>query len=111
MAEVTLTIAGRTHTVACRDGEEAHLKRLAGFADRHGETAIRASGGLSGERTLMFVALILADLLEEARSGAAPPPAAPAPAPATGIDEARLEAVAERLESLAAALEQAAANA
>ena len=66
MGQVTLTVAGRSHSNACRDGEELHLERLGALLERHSETAVRASGGLSGERTMFFLALILADLLDEA---------------------------------------------
>ena len=29
MADVNLSVAGRNYSVACRDGEEAHLQKLA----------------------------------------------------------------------------------
>lgn len=98
MAEVTLTVAGRSYTVACRDGEEPHLQRLEQMMARHAETANRASGGLSGERTLLFLALILADLLDEAERN---PPA--------GVSPVLLDNIADRLEAVAAALEEDAA--
>ncbi|WP_308223064.1 MULTISPECIES: cell division protein ZapA [unclassified Sphingomonas] len=66
MGQVTLTIAGRNHVIACRDGEELHLERLGALLERHTDTAIRASGGMSSERTLLFLALILADQVDEA---------------------------------------------
>ena len=34
MAEVKLTINGRSYTVACDDGQEAHLRHLAGHIDQ-----------------------------------------------------------------------------
>lgn len=94
MADVTLTIGDRRHTVACRDGEEAQLRKLGEMLDKHWSTAARASGGLNGERTMLFVALMLADQLEEADRR-----------PPEGAGAALLEKVAERLERLAATLE------
>jgi len=94
MSDVTLTIGDRRHTVACRDGEEPQLRKLGEMLDRHWTTAARASGGLNGERTMLFVALMLADQLDEAERR-----------PPEGAGAAMLEKVAERLESLAAALE------
>lgn len=94
MADVTLTIGDRRHTVACRDGEEQQLRKLGELLDRHWTTASRASGGLNGERTMLFVALMLADELDEAQRR-----------PPEGAGAAMLEQVAERLERLAAVLE------
>jgi cell division protein ZapA len=94
MADVTLTIAGRPYSVACRDGEEPHLRRLGQLIDQHSETAARASGGLNSERTLLFIALILADQLDEAERN-----------PSTGVSPLLLERIADRLEAVAAALE------
>jgi cell division protein ZapA len=94
MADVTLTIGDRRHTVACRDGEEAQLRKLGEMLDKHWSTAARASGGLNGERTMLFVALMLADQLEEVERR-----------PPQGQGAALLEKVAERLERLAATLE------
>ena len=94
MADVTLTIGDRRHTVACRDGEEAQLRKLGEMLDKHWSTAARASGGLNGERTMLFVALMLADQLEEVERR-----------PPEGAGAALLEKVAERLERLAATLE------
>lgn len=95
MGQVTLRIAGREHVVACRDGEEPHLQRLGALLDSHADTAVRASGGTSGERTFLFLALILADMLDEARRN-----------PPQGISPHLLELVADRLEGVAAALEE-----
>jgi cell division protein ZapA len=100
MAEVTLTLAGRAYTVACRDGEEAHLKHLEGLIARHADTANRASGGLSGERTMLFLALILADQLDEAERN-----------PSSGVSPVLLDNIADRLEAVAATLEEDVANA
>ncbi|WP_375398971.1 cell division protein ZapA [uncultured Sphingomonas sp.] len=100
MAEVTLTIGDRRHVVACRDGEEAQLRRLGDMLDQRWAAAQRASGALNAERTMLLVALMLADSLQ---SGENRPP------PASSAD--MIEAVAVRLEALADALEQAPDNA
>jgi cell division protein ZapA len=94
MALVTLRIAGREHQVACRDGEELHLRRVAALADSQSESAMRASGG-DPQRTLLLLVLLLADQLDEAQRN-----------PSTGVSPVLLEHVADRLEAVAAALEE-----
>src|SRR3546814_2769322 len=64
MAEVTLTIGDRAHVVACRDGEEAQFRHLGTLLDERWEVASRASGNMGNERTMLFVALMLADRSE-----------------------------------------------
>ncbi len=95
MGQITLNIAGRSHQVGCRDGEEPKLRALGALLERHAAAAQRASGG-SSERTLLYIALILADQLSEGASDTAVDPT-----------PAVLERVAERLEAIASALEVA----
>ena len=96
MSNVTLTIGGKHYTVACAEGEEAHIETLGRTIDGklHGLPNL---SGQSEARTLLFAALLLADEVHELRSGTAPsedPRAAEA-----------LERAAETLEGLAARLE------
>lgn len=95
MADVTLTIGNRRHTVACPDGQEDQLRRVGAMLDTRYSAAERASGGLSGERTMLFIALMLADSLDEANRR-----------PAVTNDEVLLGLIADQLESLARRLEQ-----
>jgi cell division protein ZapA len=100
MADVTITIGDRRHTVACRDGEEDQLRRLSALLDSRWATAARASGGLNGERTMLFIALMLADSLDEAERRLP-----------DGAGEAQLDQLADRLEGIASALEKSSPNA
>lgn len=95
MADVTLTIGDRRHSVACPDGQEDQLRRLGTLLDARYASAVRASGGLNGERTMLFVALMLADALDEAERR-----------PAEAMESVLLDRLAERLEALAVSLEQ-----
>ncbi len=101
MSNVTLTICGRDYTVACAEGEEAHVTGLGRMID----SKLSAMGNMAGQgetRQLLFAALLLADELHEGK----PASTAPAPAAAAGADHAdRLEAIATRLESCASHLE------
>jgi len=96
MAAVTIQVGGRGYQVACRDGEEARVQHLARALDQRWAAASRASGG-SAERAFLFVALMLADALDEAENR---------PSPGGSVNEAELAAIADRLEHLAGALEQ-----
>lgn len=96
MAEVALSIGGRPHRIACRDGEEARLRMLGQMVDERYVSATRVSGG-NPERAMLLAALMLADDLDEVERR--PPPGA-------AVTEDALARIADRLESLAAALEQ-----
>jgi cell division protein ZapA len=101
MAEIDLSIGGNNYTVACRDGEEAHLRSIAAVVDKKADEARVAVGGVSEVRQLLFASLLLADELEEARGGAA----TAAPGATDGANLAILEDIAVRLETLASRLE------
>ncbi len=108
MASVEVEIAARKYSVACRDGEEEHLRSVAALVDSKARDAASALGSLSEARQLLFASLLLADELKEQRSGQVP--AAPtAAAAAAEIDPAladALERLAGRIESLAEQLER-----
>jgi cell division protein ZapA len=104
---VDLTIAGRTYQVACREGEEENLRAAARLVDGKSREALAGLGTLSEARQFLFASLLLADqLIDKSPEAAAPPPPA-RPDPALIL---RAEALADRLESLAMALENEAAN-
>ena len=106
MAQVDLIIAGRSYQIACREGEEENLKAAARLVDAKSREALSGLGTLSESRQLLFASLLLADQLVEGSGGAALPP--PEPDPIIGE---RIAALADRLEALAASLENEAANA
>jgi cell division protein ZapA len=103
---VDINIAGRSYQVACREGEEDQLRAAARLVDGKSREALAGLGTLSEARQFLFASLLLADQLIEKPDGSAP-------VAATGPDPrlvSRAEALAERLESLADALEGEAAN-
>ena len=104
MANVDLEIAARSYSVACRDGDETHLRQLAAVVDRKAKEAAAALGSMGEARQLLFASLLLADELKEVRAGAGVPIPEPAPQPDPAIAEA-LERLAERVETIAAGLE------
>jgi cell division protein ZapA len=107
MAEIDVFIAGRSYRVACRDGEEDSLRKAASLVDAKSREALQGLGTLSEARQLLFASLLLADdMIDDGKVAT--------PAPPPQIDPAlaeRAERVADRLESLATALEAEAAHA
>lgn len=97
MSNVTLEIAGRKFTVACAEGEEAHIEKLGRIIDGK----IHDMPGLerqSEARCLLYASLLLADENFELGKQSSQPGDAPDVA---GL----LEALAQRLEGLASQLE------
>jgi len=111
MPNVEIEIAARRYQIACRAGEEDHLREVAALVDAKARDAAGALGSLGETRQLLIAALLLADQLSD-RGGAAPP-AAPSAARPTALDDDggsdavadALERLADRMESLAASLE------
>jgi cell division protein ZapA len=109
MAHVDVEVAGRRYDVACRDGEEEHLRSLAAIVDKRSHDAAAALGSLTETRQLLYAALLIADDLKEVRAGAGLPDPTPTP-PDPEVAEA-LERLASRIENLADRLEREAADA
>ncbi len=120
MAQISLTVHGRSYQVTCDDGQESHLLRLAEYIDRKlGE--LEGSVGQVGEQRLLFMScLLVADELFDARrqidglkAGETPldqAAAQPGTAVPNGDDEQAsqaLEACAQRIEAIAARLQEA----
>jgi cell division protein ZapA len=105
MANIEIEIASRRFTVACRDGEEEHLRSVAAMVDKRARDAASALGSLGESRLLLFTSLMLADELKELQQGSA---VEPEPA-GDGIADAA-EALADRIEDLATRLEAGAPN-
>ena len=111
---LTLSIGGRKHVISIAPGEEDHLLTLAGMVDdRIGQLGLL---GQTEARMLLIAALTLADELlamqttptTEPEPEPEPEPAAPLPVPAQINPElvARVAQLADRVEKLAARLEQ-----
>lgn len=109
MPTLDVVINGRRHTVQCGDGEEARLRRLAAYVDGRVRELVQQYGQIGDTRLLVLAALLIADELDDAYAEikrlrqAALDQARESEAEAAAI----VERVAERLERLAAALEQA----
>jgi len=104
---IDLNIAGRSYQVACREGEEENLRAAARLVDGKSREALAGLGTLSEARQFLFASLLLADQLID-KSPEAAVVATPALYDPALVE--RAEALANRLEILAAQLEAEAAN-
>jgi cell division protein ZapA len=108
MPQVTVTIAGRTYRIACGEGEEPHLERLAGLYDARIEEMRAAFGEIGDMRLHVMAAIAIADQLVEAerRLSALEEEATRLSALAAAGDERTADAQARLAESLAKAAER-----
>lgn len=106
MASVEIQIASRKYQIACRDGEEEHIRSVSALIDEKAKQASAALGSLPEARQLLFASLLLADEIKELRAGRTPPPPPPPVQPPQDPAVAiALERLADRMESLAERLE------
>ncbi|HXZ03019.1 MAG TPA: cell division protein ZapA [Stellaceae bacterium] len=106
MAQVTITINGRSYPVACNDGEEQRIEELGRYIDAKIKTFARELGQIGESRLLVLAALVLADELADARAASGESRsgngAGPGEDAAAGIENLaqRIESIATRLETL-----------
>lgn len=107
MPQVSFLINGRPYEVACGDGEEDHLRDLAGYVDETVQKLVASVGQAGDARLLVMACLTIADDLSEALQKLDEPELGAA-AQDTGTEQdaaGTLENYAERLEKIAARLE------
>ncbi len=120
MAQLTVKINGYAYTVACEDGQEAHLQGMVHEVEKRIDS-IKALGGSSGEgRVLVLAALLMADELHdqaiemdtlrtklENQAGTPPGSALSRPVlPEPRLDTKRIAKLARKAEDIAASIEQ-----
>ena len=105
MNDVKLSIGKRTYTIACAEGEEDHLRHLAGMVSERLAAIGADLMGPTEAKNLLIAALILADEVHEAQKSKASDQV-----DGTTLAET-LETLAERLEKSADALESVGSNA
>jgi cell division protein ZapA len=110
MSQVAVTVNGRAFKIACDDGQEPRIRRLAQYVDQRVGEFVRSLGQVGEARLLLLAALVIADelsdaneALQQARSearAAEEEALGAADAAASGVHE-----IAQRVEALAARLE------
>ena len=67
MAQVSVTINGRTYRLACDDGQERHLLALSDYVNRHVESLKESFGQVGDTRLLLMASVMIADEMVELR--------------------------------------------
>jgi cell division protein ZapA len=134
MGSVQVTVNGRAYSVACDEGQEAHVARLGSYLEQKVLQLVKAVGQVGDARLLVMASLMITDELVDtdqaltqlksavAKGGqgreplatsaaaapqpAAPPPLAPQQAPHEAVLAEALDSLADRIEAIAAELEQ-----
>ena len=126
MARVSIVINNRPYQIACDDGQEPHLLRLAKLVDARVNQMVAAVGQVGDAHLLVLASLVVADELSDMQSELEAlrgrlgdqrlPRTQPASAPSapSGRDVAaereaaeQMTALAKRIEGIAERLEQA----
>ena len=109
MTQVSVSINGRNYRIACDDGQEDHLTKLASYVDERVADLAEAVGQIGDTRLLVMASLLIADELSDSyaeadklKKVAADGEMADAEALATDIN-----ALADQVEAIAARLEGA----
>jgi cell division protein ZapA len=134
MGSVQVIVNGRAYSVACDEGQEAHVARLGTYLEQKVGQLVKAVGQVGDARLLVMASLMITDelvdtdqALTQIKSAVAkggqgrepapapavsqpvvqpPPPLAPQQAPHEAVLAAALESLADRIEAIAAELEQ-----
>ena len=113
MSEVTITVNRRPYRLACEDGQEPHLMALAERIDGRIGDLVGKFGQIGDQQLLVMVGLLLADEAAELRRRLDEQEHLTSER-ATAFDAADtaaagvIDALAERIETLAAGVERAA---
>jgi len=115
MSDVTIEINGRAYQIACEDGQEEHLQRLAEFLEKRLQDVASTVGQVGQERLLVMAGLLIADELsdslaeiDEARANPNPETVRHLQDEASEKAEAKaahiFELLADRIETIAGAI-------
>ena len=69
MGQVTITIDKREYAIACDDGQEAHILRLSQILNEKAKMLSASVGLINENMMLAMIGLLLADELQDIKSG------------------------------------------
>ena len=110
MARVDISLGGRHYPIACDDGQEDRVRRIAAYIDKK-ITTMGSMAGATDTHVLVMASLMLGDELFDAHSKLESTRAGAGGGTEAAAEEesvaASISHLANRLESIAARLEQA----
>ena len=71
MSQVSVTINGHPYKIACDDGQEPRIRRLAQYVDARVGDFVKRVGQVGEARLLLLAALVIADELSDCKRGVA----------------------------------------
>lgn len=69
MAQVNVTVAGQTYPLACAEGDQDRLKKLAAYVDGKTKDLTSKLGHVSETRLILMAAVLIADELHDTLEG------------------------------------------
>jgi cell division protein ZapA len=66
MGQVSVPVNGRSYAIACDDGQEARIRRLAQYVDAKVGEFVATVGQVGEARLLLLAALVISDELSDA---------------------------------------------
>ncbi len=76
MAEINITINGRSYGIACDDGQERRVQELARYVDTRLKDIARAGAASNESHLLVLTSIILADEIADLKAAGIPVPQA-----------------------------------
>ncbi len=114
MGQVAITIKGSNYQIACDEGQEERLTRLGAYVDERATELVKSVGDVGDMRLMVMASLLVTDKLfdaiaeiEKLRAEAAQSKQSAPPAKTDESLAPLVDAVAERIEDIAANLESA----
>ena len=114
MGQVAITIKGSNYQIACDEGQEERLIRLGAYVDERTTELVKSVGDVGDMRLMVMTSLLVTDKLfdaiaenEKLRAEAAQSKQSAPPAKSDESLSPLVNAVAERIEDIAANLENA----
>jgi cell division protein ZapA len=110
VSQISVMVNGRSYKIACDDGQEPRIRRLAHYVDARVGEFIGNLGQVGEARLLLLAALVIADELSDANEALAQEKslARAAASEADGETEAAADAIqgiAQRIEAIAVRIE------
>lgn len=109
MAQVDISINGKSYRIACEDGQEKRLGELAQMVDAHVADMVEQVGQVGDTRLLVMASLLVADELMDLRDAANEVDEGDEEFSPNELEDMSLaiEGLAERIERIAGRLESA----